>query len=213
MISKKILPLMGISILLLIVNFPQADADLCGDTVNVDVVEGLVAGGTSIFSTSGVVELSDGFEIAPDVFVVFTIFCDDDGDGISVVHWDYDNSNTFAVNIPDHSFWFTDLQWRDASGEVVDYQVDGVFHQTPSLMTTGFNEDTVHASVGAFQIAGLTSLFNDLQITAKHTAVGGEISPISTSALLLAGGQNMMSWMIPLVVAAAGFGIVISRKL
>ncbi len=46
-----------------------------------------------------------------------------------------------------------------------------------------------------------------------HTAVGGEFVPMSTSALLLAGSQTSMSWMIPLVVAAAGFGLVIARKL
>ncbi len=46
-----------------------------------------------------------------------------------------------------------------------------------------------------------------------HAAVGGDFVPMSTSALLLAGAQTSMSWMIPLVVAAAGFGLVISRKL
>ena len=52
-----------------------------------------------------------------------------------------------------------------------------------------------------------------IEIDASHFAVGGEISPISTSALLLAGTQGIMAWMIPVVVAAAGFGLVISRKL
>ncbi len=47
----------------------------------------------------------------------------------------------------------------------------------------------------------------------QHAAVGGEFSLMSTSALLLAGTQNMMAWMIPLVVAVAGFGLVIARKL
>ncbi len=65
-----------------------------------------------------------------------------------------------------------------------------------------FLPNTVAATNGA-------AYFSVLQ----HAAVGGEFSPMSTSALLLAGTQNMMAWMIPLVVAVAGFGLVIARKL
>jgi len=48
-------------------------------------------------------------------------------------------------------------------------------------------------------------------LTSKF-AVGGEISPVTTSALLLAGGQNMMSLMIPVLVSGIGIAIVIARK-
>jgi len=41
--------------------------------------------------------------------------------------------------------------------------------------------------------------------------VGGEIIPIDTTALLLAGAQSF-SWMIPVIVSAIGIGIVIARK-
>ncbi len=54
-------------------------------------------------------------------------------------------------------------------------------------------------------------VIDDLRFT-FCAAVGGEFVPMSSSALLLAGAQYSMSWMIPLLVAAAGFGIVIARK-
>jgi hypothetical protein len=43
-------------------------------------------------------------------------------------------------------------------------------------------------------------------------AVGGEFIGIDTTAVLVAGAQNTAAWMIPVLVAAAGLGIVIARK-
>ena len=42
--------------------------------------------------------------------------------------------------------------------------------------------------------------------------VGGELIPLDTSALLLAGAQMNAAWMIPVIVSAIGIGIVIARK-
>jgi len=42
--------------------------------------------------------------------------------------------------------------------------------------------------------------------------VGGSIVPIDTTALLLAGAQNIATWMIPVIVAGIGIAIVIARK-
>ena len=46
----------------------------------------------------------------------------------------------------------------------------------------------------------------------EKTAVGGEFIGIDTTAVLLAGAQMNAAWLIPLIVAAAVIGIVISRK-
>jgi len=43
--------------------------------------------------------------------------------------------------------------------------------------------------------------------------VGGVLIPIDTTALLLAGAQMNAAWMIPVIVSAIGFAIVILRKL
>ena len=42
--------------------------------------------------------------------------------------------------------------------------------------------------------------------------VAGSLTPMDTSMVLLAGTQVMLSWIVPVVVAVAGFGIVIARK-
>ena len=46
----------------------------------------------------------------------------------------------------------------------------------------------------------------------KGTAVGGELIPLDTTMVLVAGTQTIASWMIPAIVAAIGIGIVIARK-
>jgi len=43
--------------------------------------------------------------------------------------------------------------------------------------------------------------------------IGGKLLPIDTTALLLAGMQTNLAWIIPVIVSAVGFGIVILRKL
>ena len=44
-------------------------------------------------------------------------------------------------------------------------------------------------------------------------AVGGEIVFVETTVLLLTGTQYMAAWLIPVIVSAVGFGIVILRKI
>jgi len=48
--------------------------------------------------------------------------------------------------------------------------------------------------------------------TVSLQEVGGELLPIDTTALLLAGAQMNAAWMIPVIVSAIGIGIVIARK-
>jgi len=106
--NKFLLPLV-FSVLLLLFNLPQADATLCGDTVDVVVKD---ANDMEIFSTSGVVgqpvpfQFGDTFAITPDVDVTFTVQCD------GSLTWDYintDNPNPYLV--PEHSIWWNDLMW------------------------------------------------------------------------------------------------------
>jgi len=42
--------------------------------------------------------------------------------------------------------------------------------------------------------------------------VGGELIPIETTSLILAGTQSTFSWMIPITVSAIGIAIVVARK-
>jgi len=48
--------------------------------------------------------------------------------------------------------------------------------------------------------------------TIKKVSVGGEMFPVDTTALLLAATYSTASWMIPLMIAAVGFGILITHQ-
>jgi len=48
--------------------------------------------------------------------------------------------------------------------------------------------------------------------TIHKMAVGGDIIPLDSTMVLVAGAQYAAAWMIPAIVAAAGIGIVIARK-
>jgi len=42
--------------------------------------------------------------------------------------------------------------------------------------------------------------------------VGGELIPLDTTMILVAGAQHTAAWMIPVIVSVIGIGIVIARK-
>ncbi len=44
-------------------------------------------------------------------------------------------------------------------------------------------------------------------------AVGGDMIQMETTSILAAGAQYTAAWMIPTLIAAAGIGIVIARKI
>ncbi len=46
-----------------------------------------------------------------------------------------------------------------------------------------------------------------------RSAVGGDMIQMETTSILAAGAQYSAAWMIPVLVAAAGIGIVIARKI
>ena len=77
------------------------------------------------------------------------------------------------------------------------------------------------ANFGIFQNSGILNLPDDIvnvndgtfeTIASPCGPVGGELIPIETTSLLLAGAQTF-SWMIPVVLSAIGIGLfVVSRK-
>ena len=46
----------------------------------------------------------------------------------------------------------------------------------------------------------------------KKMAVGGEMMPIDTTTLLVAGAQMNAAWMVPIIVSAAGIGLLIQAQ-
>jgi len=51
-----------------------------------------------------------------------------------------------------------------------------------------------------------------LDSSPQPPVVGGELLPIDTTALLVAGTQTGAAWMIPVIVSGIGFAIVLARK-
>jgi len=210
----KRLVAIAFSVLFLVVNLPQADATLCGDTIDLVVKD---SDGDEIFSTSGVVGdfspenpsfFAGGFAITPDVDVFFFVRCD------GKLNWDIINSDDPDPHlVPEHSIWWNDLMWTDVpGGKVVDFfvRLDVIECEIP-IQTTGFTDTSAHAFVDSFEIAADTDLFCDLQVFSQHP-VGGEFIGVDTTSVLVAGTQSTAAWMIPVIVSAIGIGIVIARK-
>jgi len=62
-------------------------------------------------------------------------------------------------------------------------------------------------------IGPLALVIDVLQFPTVPVLIGGTLIPIDTIALSLAGVQTNALWLIPVIVAATGIGIVIARKL
>jgi len=100
----------------------------------------------------------------------------------------------------------------DATGnEVLSQHVDyPSLHQMVSIqvdigLSTDFNCNVCRISIDEF-----TQTFS--QTARPTTPVGGELIPIESTSLLLAGAQSF-SWMIPVVLSILGIGLfVVSRK-
>jgi len=54
--------------------------------------------------------------------------------------------------------------------------------------------------------------YSEITIIGCSGAVGGEILPINSMALMLAGVQSISMWMIPVVVAGAGIGVFVTMR-
>jgi len=55
-------------------------------------------------------------------------------------------------------------------------------------------------------------LVQDIWVTTPQFPVGGEIIPLDTTMILLAGAQMNAAWLIPVIVSAVGIGIVLVRR-
>ena len=86
---------------------------------------------------------------------------------------------------------------------------NGLFTIHKQFIYTGPN---VVETPGAPGFTGPINVVIEQWPTIQTVTVGGELIPIDTSSLLVAGAQMNASWMIPVIVSGIGFAIVIARK-
>lgn len=75
-----------------------------------------------------------------------------------------------------------------------------------AIEATGISAISVSVSVGNLEV-------DHVQFCIKpQSVVGGDLIPLDSTMILLAGTQMTAAWVIPMVVSAVGIGIVIARK-
>jgi len=84
-----------------------------------------------------------------------------------------------------------------------------------NFMATGDSSTLVSEPVIIFDPVTpntFTVLGVSIELPPMFMPVGGELIPIDSTVLVLAGAQSTASWLIPVIVAGAGIGIIILRK-
>ena len=85
---------------------------------------------------------------------------------------------------------------------------EGKFHVFGNFINNGpFINNGVVLDCGI-----ISGSFLPLPGIVNRCPVGGELIPLDSTMILVAGTQNTAAWMIPVIVSAIGIGIVIARK-
>ena len=116
----------------------------------------------------------------------------------------------------------------DAVGRAYHYDTSGNLLKTfdsPSPKFKGFFGDAVACSgnfalIGESQSGrtqptsnpGFAYLFEKVPTPTNGVTVGGDLIPLDTTMVLVAGTQSVAAWMIPVIVSVIGIAIVIARK-
>ncbi len=136
----------------------------------------------------------------------------DDVAGISYAMAGIDET---AGNADDYTIALSFVGLTTAADIVVDFDNGQTGFAVTNLMGSTISGDYIELTsadiffnTGPFILSG--NSFNWFFTPAP--AVGGELIPLDTTSLLLAGTQMNAAWMIPVIVSAIGIAIVIARK-
>ncbi len=154
------------------------------------------------------------FGVPVDSFVVIIYFDDNGLPGVEV-----GRSDAIKIDRMDLGDGQSFRYWFDLEDPIL---LDGgVTYWLEVQADTGdagwWQTDSTIGNIGVFKNLSTSPdwlPFVDLNfvLTSQSTVVGGEIIPIDSTALLLAGAQSF-SWMIPVVLSVLGIGLfVVSRK-
>ena len=175
-----------------------AYASLIGDTIHYNIQSGTCE--------ADVVVEDPGIEVPSCVFISIDI----DGDSI----W-FES----VIAIPDGSqvsgitYEFTSLDWiNNPNGFITGVEL--VNPQTIPISTLEFGDHSITLANDPFVLncgGPSTCLFEwHLDIETFHP-VAGELLPLDTSALMIAGLTSMSVWMVPAVLGLAGVGVYLVK--
>ncbi len=100
----------------------------------------------------------------------------------------------------------------DGEAETIFSIWDGVEGQSTNLGAELNNLQNGELYINIHTIAFLSGEIRGQIFCQPVPAVGGEIIPLDSTMVLIAGTQMTAAWMIPVIVSAIGIGIVIARK-
>jgi len=134
---------------------------------------------------------------------------------ISLVFFNFLNQGTGFANFIAPTSWSPPLinprdnamDFEPGTGILFSSTNDGSMGSGPNYLST------VNTATGVVTRIGQT--VNGLDAIAffpNSVPIGGTIVPIDTASLLLVGVHTTTAWLIPFIIAAVGFGLVILRK-
>jgi len=206
-VKTKVLSLLAISAMLLLTNYSTAYASPIGDEVSI-LVE---------------CDLSNGNGFGGDFFVVdpdpeFSTFCNQVGTIIVDVGEDqgtafiwYTFGSPFITYDP-LRITVGDIDWLDQNGNKIPGSIDDVICEVDGndlqIINIDFSSNQVAVEFEAIQVGDITMAHCKLVVS--HP-VAGELLPLDSTALFLAGIQSMTVWMIPTVLGLAGAGVYLVK--
>ena len=104
--------------------------------------------------------------------------------------------------------------WPDASGTAFDYTPTGqdVDLDSSVLYYFGGGSPFVIGPGGSITASSSHGVTNMAPVIPDPVAVGGDFVPLDSTMVLVAGAQHTAAWMFPIIVAAAGFGLLIQTQ-
>jgi len=144
----------------------------------------------SVFTSSGTILISEPIDNTPPVIIAPDIVIDTvDPLGIEVIFSGLSVTDDVEVE---------SLICNPASGSIFPIGV--------TVVTCTARDSSFNTSEESFSVT-----VNLVEEPPPDELIGGELIPIQTTSLLLAGAQTF-SWMIPLVLSGIGIGIVLVRR-
>jgi len=193
--------------MLLLTNYSTAYASPIGDEVSI-LVECDLFNGNAVVADYFVV--GPGSELITSCVQVGTIIVDVGEDQGTAFIW-YTFPDPFITYDP-LRITVGDIDWLDQNGNKIPGSIDDVICEVEGndfqINNIDFSSNQVAVEFEAILVGGITMAHCELVVS--HP-VAGELLPLDSTALFLAGIQSMTVWMIPTVLGLAGAGVYLVK--